>query len=51
MKAWKSLKIIIKHVFICINSCMYTNVVKDSSPEVEDVEALDAAATKIVMNS
>ena len=30
---------------------MYTNVVKESSPEVEDVEALDAAATKIVMNS
>ena len=50
-KGWKSLNIIIKHVFICSNPYIYTTVVQevynqDRSPEVDDVEVLAAAATK-----
>ena len=35
---WKSLNIVIKHVFICSNPYIYTTV--------DDVEGLAAAATK-----
>ena len=47
---WKSLNIVIKHVFICSNPYIYTTVVqevynRDRSPEVDDVEVLAAAAT------
>ena len=46
-----SLDIVIKHVFICSNPYIYTNVVQDvynqgCYPEVDDVEGLAAAATK-----
>ena len=48
---WKSLNILIKHVFICSNPYIYTTVVqevynRDRSPEVDDVEGLAVAATK-----
>ena len=51
LKYWKSLNIVIKHVFICSNPYIYTTVVqevynRDRSPEVDDVEGLSAATTK-----
>ena len=51
LKEWKSLNIVIKHVFICSNPYIYTTVVqevynRECSLEVDDVEGLAAAATK-----
>ena len=45
--------IAMKHVFICNNHCIYTNVIQevynqDCSPENDDVEGLAATASKYI---